>query len=60
MPTTKFNLTCELYSTQPFVHNYTCILFDIQIPPSQQMIQFKDDFGGKETLKSSLTGGNFG
>lgn len=31
-----------------------------QIPASQQMIQFKDDFGGKEAMKGGLTGGNFG
>lgn len=31
-----------------------------QIPASQQMIQFKDDFGGKETHKSGFTGSNFG
>ncbi|CAH3168343.1 unnamed protein product [Porites evermanni] len=31
-----------------------------QIPASQQMIQFKDDFGGKETQKSGITSGNFG
>ncbi|XP_068715454.1 SWI/SNF complex subunit SMARCC2-like isoform X1 [Montipora capricornis] len=31
-----------------------------QMPASQQMIQFKDDFGGKETLRSGLTGANFG
>ena len=31
-----------------------------QIPPSQQMIQFKDDFGNKEIYKSGITGANFG
>ena len=31
-----------------------------QIPASQQIIQFKDDLGGKETYKSGVTGANFG
>jgi len=31
-----------------------------QIPPSQQMIQFKDDFGNKESYKSGITGANYG
>ena len=36
-------------------------LFDFpQIPASQQIIQFKDDLGGKETYKSGVTGANFG
>ena len=31
-----------------------------QIPASQQIIQFKDDLGGKENYKSGVTGANFG
>lgn len=43
----------DLYSPKQVVLNF-------QIPASQQMIQFKDEFGGKEAHKSSLTGANFG
>ena len=43
----------DLYSSKKVVFNF-------QIPASQQMMQFKDDFGGKEAHKSSLTGANFG
>lgn len=31
-----------------------------QIPASQQIIQFKDDLGGKETYKGGVAGANFG
>ena len=43
-----------------FFRHINTVSIDFQIPASQQMIQFKDDFGGKETLKSGLTGANFG
>ena len=48
------------YSYLDILLTVPCLLDFAQIPASQQIIQFKDDLGGKETYKSGVTGANFG
>ena len=56
------NMNGSIFKTlqQKDLYSSKQVVFNFQIPASQQMMQFKDDFGGKEAHKSSLTGANFG